>query len=309
MRNRFHFKYFRSNLQRKLDNFRVHLSRPDAILPLSILGLIAGIFAAITIIALRLLVDYAQTTLYPMDTPDDFSSLSLQMRFATAVVGGILVGVLFRFTASRTHTVGLVHILERLAYHQGRLPKKNALIQFIGGAITMIAGHSVGREGPSAHLGAASSNLPAQAVDLPNNSLRVLAACGAAAGIAASFNTPLAGAAFAMEVLLMEYTVAGFAPIILATVSATALTRLVFGNDLAYNVPSFALGSLKELPFILICGIVIGLLAATFNFLFRWVSINGGQLPDWLRPVIAGTLVGVCGAFAPEIMGMGDQTV
>ena len=137
----------------------------------------------------------------------------------------------------------------------------------------------------------------------------MLAACGAAAGIAASFNTPLAGAVFAMEVLMIEYTVAGFAPIILATVSATTLTRAVFGSDLAYTVPPLSLGALYELPYILVCGILIGLLAAGFNGLFQWVSVRGQKLPYWLRPVLAGLLVGLCGAMVPEIMGMGDDTV
>ena len=86
----------------------------------------------------------------------------------------------------------------------------------------MVSGHSVGREGPSAHLGAASSNIPAQAMGLPNNSLRTLIACGTAGGIAAAFNTPLAGVIFAMEVIVAEYTVAGFIPVILAAVSASA---------------------------------------------------------------------------------------
>lgn len=128
------------------------------------------------------------------------------------------------------------------------------------------------------------------ALRLPNNSLRVLAA-------------------FAMEVLLMEYSVAGFAPVILATVSATTLARAVFGNDLAYNVPSLSPGALSELPYILVCGVLIGLLAAGFSALFQWVSVQGGKLPTWLRPMLAGLLIGVCGAMVPEVMGIDDDTV
>ena len=297
------------SIQRWLENFRVQLSSADAALPLSILGLIAGTLAALTIIAFRLLVDYLQLAFLPMGVAGDFEALSIAWRVGAAVAGGLLIGLLFRLTPERAHTVGVLHMLERLAHHQGRLPWRNAVVQFIGGAISIVAGHSVGREGPSAHLGAASSNLPAQALKLPNNSLRVLAACGAAAGIAASFNTPLAGAVFAMEVLVMEYTVVGFAPVILATVSATTLTRAVFGSDLAYNVPSLSLGALYELPFILVCGVLIGLLAAGFNGLFQWVSVQGQKLPNWLRPVVAGLLLGLCGAMVPEVMGIGDDTV
>lgn len=303
------YKQLTELFNRGLEHFRLQLSHADAILPLSILGLIAGLFAALTIIALRLMVDNLQLEFYPMDVAEDFESLSPIWRLIIAVVGGLLIGLLFRLTQQNTHTVGVLHILERLEQHQGRLPWRNTVVQFIGGGISMIAGHSVGREGPSAHLGAASSNLPAQALNLPNNSLRVLAACGAAAGIAASFNTPLAGAVFAMEVLLMEYTVAGFTPIILATVSATTLTRAVFGNDLAYSVPSMSLASLVELPYILFCGILIGLLAGGFNQLFQQVSAQAQKLPDWIRPMLAGLLVGLCGFAVPEVMGIGDDTV
>ena len=298
-----------SRLQRHLDEFRVRIARPDAILSLSILGMLAGIFAGLTIIAFRLLVEWAQTEVYPGVQPEDFEALAPHWRLLAPLIGGILIGILFRFTPESSHRVGILHILERLQYFQGRLPWWNAVVQFIGGAISMVAGHSVGREGPSAHLGAASSNIPAQALALPNNSLRILAASGAAAGIAASFNTPLAGAAFAMEVLLMEYTVAGFAPVILSTVSATTLTRAVFGSDLAYDVPALTLGSLGELPYILLAGVLIGLLATGFNHLFQLVSSNSRKLPVVLRLSLAGLLVGVCGLAVPEVMGIGDDTV
>lgn len=295
--------------QKKLEQLRLSLSGDEAILPLSILGLLAGVFAAITIIAFRLLVEYSQLSLFPIDVVEDFEALSPLWRFTVAVTGGLIVAIMFRLTHENTHTVGVIHILERLAYHQGRLPWKNAVVQFVGGAITMISGHSVGREGPSAHLGAASSNLPAQGLSLPNNSIRILAASGAAAGIAASFNTPLAGAVFAMEVLLMEYTVATFLPIIMATVSATALTRAVFGSDLAYSVPHISLGALTELIFILFCGIILGLLAGSFNKLFYLVSSQAKKLPNGVGPVIAGVIVGLCGVLVPQVMGIGDDTV
>ena len=303
------FKRFHHPLSHYLDEFRVQLARPDAILPLSLLGMLAGMLAGLTIIALRLLVEWAQTLFYPGVPAEVYENLPSQWRLLAPLLGGLVIGVLFRFTSETSHRVGVLHILERLAYFQGRLPWRNALIQFFGGAISMISGHSVGREGPSAHLGAASSNLPAQALALPNNSLRILAASGAAAGIAASFNTPLAGAAFAMEVLLMEYSVAGFAPVILATVSATTLTRAVFGHDLAYTVPSLSLGSLSELPYILLAGILIGLLATGFNQLFQLVSSQGQKLPVVLRLSVAGLLVGLCGLAVPEVMGIGDDTV
>ncbi|MCU0833280.1 MAG: chloride channel protein [Chromatiaceae bacterium] len=296
-------------IQELLERLRLRISRPDALIELALLGLIAGLLAGLTIIALRLLVAWGQVNLLPMAAPEQFETLSPLWRAGAPVVGGVLIGVLFWFTAPSSHNVGVGHVLERLAYHQGRLPWANAAVQFVGGAISMIAGHSVGREGPSAHLGAASSNLPAQALRLPYNSLRVLAACGTAAGIAASFNTPLAGAAFAMEVLLIEYTVAGFAPVLLATVSATTLTRLMLGSDFAHTMPHLDPGPPGELPYVLLVGVLIGLLAAGFNRLFAWVSARAQRFAAWLRPVLGGVLVGLCGLLAPKVLGMGDDSV
>jgi len=90
-------------------------------------------------------------------------------------------------------------------------------------------GHSVGREGPVIHIGATSASLLGQWLRLPNNSIRTLVGCGVAGSIAASFNTPIAGVVFAMEVVLLEYTLAGFAPVILAAMAATAVSRIVYG--------------------------------------------------------------------------------
>jgi len=110
----------------------------------------------------------------------------------------------------------VVHVLERLARHQGHMPLRNAIIQFVTGVIALASGQSGGREGPAIHLGAAGSSLIGHYLKLPNNSIRVLVGCGAAAAISASFNTPIAGVIFSMEVIIMEYTIAGFIPANLA---------------------------------------------------------------------------------------------
>ncbi len=199
--------------------------------------------------------------------------------------------------------------MERLAYHQGRLPLRNAIWQFIGGAITIISGHSVGREGPSVHLGAASGSLLGQLLQLPNNSTRTLVACGVAAAIAASFNTPLAGVIFAMEVVLMEYTIAGFIPVIIAAVFATIVCRWFFGAETVFFVPDTGLGTIAELPFVLILGVVIGILAATFIELLQRFSRISAPYPLWQRTALAGFIIGICALGIPQVMGIGYDTV
>ncbi len=297
------------SLSKLIDRYRLSVARCDAVPQLALLGIVAGVLAGVTIIVFRLLVEWLHGTVTPGEVNRGYPLLAPHYRLLLPIAGGLAIGVLFRFLNPPDRRVGILHILERLAYHQGHLPWRNALVQFVGGTISIACGHSIGREGPSAHLGAASSNLPAQGLRLPHNSLRVTAACGAAAGIAASFNTPLAGVAFAMEVLMMEYSVAGFAPVILATVSATMLTRWVFGHQLAFTVPEVVLGSLAELPYIMIAGMAIGLLGAAFVLGVNWLSRQSQRTPVWLNFTLAGAVVGGCGLLVPQVMGVGDQTI
>lgn len=303
------FTRMRGRLVAGMDQYRLRVARQDAVANLALLGIIAGLLAGVTIVGFRLLVHSLQSSLTEGHSFEAYSTLSGEYRLLLPLLGGLAIGILYQFIPPSDRRVGILHILHRLAYHQGHLPWRNALAQFVGGAVAIASGHSVGREGPSAHLGAASSNIPAQRLRLPNNSLRVTAACGAAAGIAASFNTPLAGVAFAMEVLLMEYTVAGFAPIILATVSATMLSRWSLGDTLAFTVPTVSLEQLTELPYIMLGGIMIGIIGAAFTLLSRHLTKYGSRLPIWLGFTLAGGVVGLCGMLAPEVMGIGDKTI
>jgi len=121
--------------------------------------------------------------------------------------------------------------------------------------------------------------------------------------------TPLAGVVFAMEVILLEYTIAGFTPVILAAVSATVLTRFVFGADPAFSVPTLQLASLYELPYLLLMGLVIGALAAGFIVSLKWITEASSKIVIWQRMTLAGALTGLCALIVPEIMGVGYDTV
>ena len=111
------------------------------------LGLISGVLVGVVIILFRLLIEMAQSGILPAGNPDDFESLSWQVRILLSSVGGLVLGLLFYFASATVPRVGIIHVLERLAYHEGHLPVKNMLLQFFGGAIAIISGHSVGREG------------------------------------------------------------------------------------------------------------------------------------------------------------------
>ena len=291
------------------EKLRLKLAGAEALPFLIVLGVLTGLLAGVIIIALRLLIEALQASFLPDANPENYEALSLWLRFLLPFAGAMLIGILFQWLYKGSIQVGVVHVMERLAYHQGNLPVRNFLAQFFGAAISIIAGHSVGREGPGVHLGAAGGSFIGQWLKLPNNTLRILVACGAAASIAASFNTPIAGVIFAMEVIVMEYTIAGFAPIIMSAVSATVLTQAVFGKEAVFKVEALQLSNLSELSFLLVMGFAIGALAALFIWIMRWTTRRSKNFVIIYRMLLAGSITGICAVGVPQIMGIGYDTV
>lgn len=291
------------------DSLRLALAASRAPLVLSALGAISGVLAGLTIVALRGMIDWLSSGFMPGAGPENFEGLSLGMRVALPLGGAVLLGGIFSLLSPARRRVGLMHVLDRLHFHDGQLPASNILVQFFGAVIALLSGHSVGRESPSIHLGAGVASQLAGGLSLPDNSTRVLIACGTAAGIAASFNTPLAGVVFAMEVVLMEYTAAGFAPVILAAVAATAVTRTVFDASVEFDLPPFELMAVWELAMMTLLGLMIGVLSVVFSGLIRLTQRTLAGWPVMARFTLAGF---VCAAFAtvlPEVLGLGYDTV
>ncbi len=289
-------------------NFRARLASAEALPQLAALGLAAGLVTGLVILGFRALIEVPLTHLLPGQDSENFQGLSRHWHFLLPLGGAFLVGLILQQLRPSERRVGVVHVLERLSLHQGRLPGRNAVIQFITGVLALITGQSGGREGPAIHLGAATSSLIGQWLRLPNNSLRTLVACGVAAAIAASFNTPMAGVIFAMEVVMMEYRMRSFIPVIIAAVTATLLTQLVYGPDAAFAVPQFTLGSLSEIPMVAAAGVLIGALAALFISLVR-ICASQHQRPVWLRMLIAGLVTGCAALVTPAVLGIGYDSV
>ncbi len=287
----------------------MHLSRADALLPLALLGLISGILAGGVIVLFRLSVEGTQAGFLPQGLPENYEALSPLLRLCLPIAGGLLLGLIFHWAANGIHVLGVARVMERLVYHEGYLTLRGFVLQFVGAAVAIISGHSVGREGPHIFLGAASSSLLGQRLSLPNNSIRTLVGCGVAAGIAASFNTPLAGVVFALEVVMLEYTLASFTPVILAAVSANAVSIAVLGSEPAFVVPAVKLGSLAEMPLLLLLGLVVGAVAASFIHLLQLFASSSRRLEFYWRTTLAGVVVGICGLLIPEVMGVGYDTV
>lgn len=303
-------------MQHIIDKFRAFLESHQLQLAsargdwlLALLGLLLGVLVGGVVILFRLLVEWTQAGFLPGADPENYELLAWQARLLLPLAGALLLALLFFFLIRSPIRLGVIHVMERLAYHEGHLPLKHGLLQFFGGAIAIISGHSIGREGPSIHIGATVASQLGQRLHLPNNSTRTLVACGSAAAIAASFNTPLAGVIFAMEVVMMEYTITGFTPVILAAVSATTLNRMIFDSLPTFIVPELSLHTFWELGVIVLMGFAIGALATAFISVLNWVTRKGQTLALAPRMIGGGIGMGLCALAAPQVMGIGYDTV
>ncbi|KMQ73470.1 chloride channel protein [Marinobacter subterrani] len=288
--------------------FRRRLSGVDALPQLAVLGLLSGLITGGVILAFRLAIEWPLEHFLPGEGFESFEELNLLTRALLPLAGALGLGWMFHRLATHDRKVGIVHVMERLNYHQGYISVRSAIVQFISGVATVVSGQSAGREGPAVHLGAAFSSLMGQWMRLPNNSIRTLVACGCAAAISASFNTPISGVLFSMEVVMMEYTIAGFTPIILAAVSAAIVTQAVYGTEPAFSVPALTMNSLLEVPWILVIAVSIGIAAALFIHLVDAMGKHNHR-PVLLRITIAGVLMMPFAVLVPETMGIGYDTV
>jgi len=302
--------FLKDGYGRFLEAQQVRMSNNFEGLPLlAALGLICGLISGGVIILFRLSMETAAQNWLPEGNLEGFESLSGIERLLLCVLGGLAVGLILHVLRLKHRRVGVVHVLERLDYHQGHLPIKNAIVQFITAGISLLSGHSVGREGPSVHLGATSGSSLGRVLSVPNNGVRILVGCGVAAAIAAAFNTPLAGVIFAMEVVIMDYTVIGFTPVILAAVSSTTLTRLVLGDGSAFTVPLLDISTIYDIPVVAVMGAMVGCLAAGFIQFTLLMNTLFSKQVIWVRTMLAGTITGVIALGLPQIMGTGYDTV
>lgn len=281
---------------------RIRLASPEAAIAHACLGVLAGVLTAGVILAFRFAIEWPGQFLDDSNS-DGFEALPIQWRFLLPVLGALAVGLIFQQLRAQWRHVGVAHLIDSLHGH-GRLQWQNAMAQFIGSSIALGTGASGGREGPAVHLGAATASIAGRRLHFPDNSLRVLAACGAAAAIAASFNTPIAGVIFAMEVIMLEYTVAGFVPVILAAVTATAITQAVHGNTVFLVDAQASMQSLYDLPFIVMLGLLCALLSTSFVRLQAW-CYRFNERSVVIRFTLAGLLTGSLAVFLPQIMGAG----
>jgi CIC family chloride channel protein len=279
------------------------------LLRIALLGAISGLMAGVLVTLFRYSIELSQNYLLPGGQVGNYEALPGWLRFVLPVFGAIVLGFFFERLAAGERTVGIVHLLDYLRFRKQKLPIKNAVVQFFGGLIAIVSGHSVDREGPGVHLGAANAALIGRKMKLTEDENYLLAAAGGAAAIAAAFNTPLAGVIFVIEVLRVRYAINHIVPVIVATAVATVISRIVYGQSPAFGVPALAIGSMAELPVIILMGVLIGLLAAGFIYA---VSRTARFTISW-RPlfafVLAGLVTGLLAQWAPAIMGVSYDAI
>jgi len=298
--------------QRRIDTWRQQLADVENTPGLALLCALGAVTGALAGLAILLLYAGIQAIRLPLfnifdDNGDSFADASVAFRVLVPLLGALVLGLIVEWRVKLLEN-GIVHIIERLMYYQGVLPMRTAIVDLLSSAVSIATGQSVGREGTAAHAGAAAGSWLARNLGLPNNSVRTLVGCGTAAGIAASFNTPLAAVIFAMEVVMMEYTIAGFAPIILAAVTGSLVT-LNFSDMHPHLVGEYDHFTGLELPYVAAVGIVLGLLGGGFTRLSSAVVPWLAGIRISLRMALAGMVTGGLAVLYPEIMGLGFDTV
>ena len=223
--------------------------------------------------------------------------------------GGLLIGLFVRFVMPGGRPQGVAEVIEASATKAGRMPLWQGLCAALASAMSIGCGASVGREGPAVHFGAALASSVARALRLGPTHTRTMLGCGVAAAVAASFNAPIAGAFFALEVVIGHYALQAFTPIVIASVTGTVISRIYFGDFPAFALPPHKLVSFLEFPAFAILGAASGLAAIAFMSSVALVQDVAARVPvpAWLMPAAAGLLVGGLAVFCPEILGVGYE--
>lgn len=284
-----------------LPPLRRRLALPVTSLQLCLLGLAGGLIAAALIILFRLSIMGLQA--FYLQHHDDFTTLTALERALLPVFAATFIVILGLVIGLKHYRLGIPFVIHRIKVKYGMMPWRNTLHQFLGGIAALAAGFSVGREGPSVHLGAFGASTLGSYLRLPYNSIRILAGCGIAAGISASFNTPLAAIIFVMEVVLREYRIHVFVPVMLASMAGAVATRAVFGEG--NELTSIQMVSLSNwhLPYLVLCGIAMGVVATFFN---QSLMKTMKTFRNWhlaLRLTLAAALTAGIGYLVPQALG------
>ncbi len=276
---------------------------------MAFLAALVGLTAGFGAIGFRYLIELFQSLSYGGggNLLDLTLSKPWYLKFWVPALGGLIVGPMIYFFAREAKGHGVPEVMEAVALRKGVIRKRVVVVKSLASAITIGTGGSVGREGPIVQIGSAIGSSLGQLLRVSSGRIRTLVGCGAAAGIAATFNAPIAGSMFALEVILGDFGLATFSPIVISSVVATAVSRHFLGDTPAFVVPVYQLVSLWEFAFYILLGLFCSIVAVSFTRtlygledLFEKIAI-----PEYVKPIIGGLIIGATALYFPQILGVG----
>ncbi len=227
------------------------------------------------------------------------------------VIGGLLVGPIVYKYAAEARGHGVPEVMNAVARLGGIIRPRVAAAKTIASAICIGSGGSAGREGPIVQIGSAIGSTVGQMFHMSSDRVRILVGCGAAAGISSVFNAPIAGVIFSLEIILGDYAITTFSPVIISSVVASVITRSVMGNHPAFDVPDYSLVSAWEIPLYVVMGMALGgggvlftRTLAVFEDGFDRLKMN-----PMFKPALGGLLLGVIAIFYPQVLADGYETI
>jgi chloride channel protein, CIC family len=275
------------------------------------IGLVAGLIAFI----LYKLIGLFTNLFFFHRWSTDFSSAQHNhlggLVIVVPVIGGLIVGVMAKYGTSKIKGHGIPEAMEAVLFNRSRIAPRVALLKPISAAIAIGTGGPFGAEGPIIQTGGAIGSLVGQAFHTTAVERKVLLACGAAAGMSATFNTPIAGVILAIELLLFEFKSRSFIPLVVASTLATAVHMQLLGAGPMFKVSTMDFAIPRGLPFYLALGLICGLAAVGFSKLLYWVEDQFEKLPfdEMWWPAVGALGLGIIGFFVPRVLGVGYDTI
>lgn len=243
------------------------------------------------------------------------SSLPWYLILIIPIIGGLITGLILHNFTKDAVARSVADVIEGAALRDGRVGTRAGVASAFASFITLSTGGSTGREGPVVHIAAVISTKVCRWIKADGVTGRDLLGCAVAAAVSASFNAPIAGALFALEVVLRHFAVHAFAPIVIASVAGTVINRLEFGGVTEFMLPDAnELAFYQELPAFLLLGLTCGLVSVILMRSIFWTDDIASRfqratgMPRWLRPAVAGAMLGGMAIFYPHIIGVGYET-
>ncbi len=289
---------FRPNRQRASNVFT------QIALPI-LISLFIGLAAGLGGVLFHFLLHFGASVLWT--SPEEFSRLPVFLRLAIPAAAGLMAGVVICKWAPELKGPGVPHVMKALAIGGGRIRHRVTILKALVTSLLISSGASVGREGPIVQIGSSIGSSISQFLKLGLERRRLAVACGAAAGMAATFQAPIAGTMFAVEILLFDLEVSSMSNIVISAVTGTVVARQILGPRATIHPVHFALVSHWELLIYLLLGLCAGiasliLIWSLLGLPRLWEKVPG---PEWVRPGLGGLLVGLLGLYLPEVLGVG----